>query len=147
MELLRTLGLDSTVAFQFGIFLVVYLFLSNVLFKPYLKAFNKRKEQTVGKTDTAERYVTETQQLENEYETKAREINQQFKVIYDESRTVALKEHDRRVAEARAKAKSLTEKAQAEITSQMQAAQQELKAQVPAIAKTISVQVIGGSNA
>lgn len=144
MELLKTLGIDGSVAFQFGIFLVVYLFLSNVLFKPYLKAFNKRKEQTVGKTDTAERYIAETQDLESEYETKAREINQQFKVIYDESRTLALKEHDRLVAEARSKAKSLTEKAQTEITSQMQAAQKELKSQVPAIAKTISAQVIGG---
>lgn len=147
MELLKTLGLDSTVAFQFGIFLIVYLFLSNLLFKPYLKAFNKRKEQTVGKTDTAERYISETQDLENEYETKAREINQQFKVIYDESRTLALKEHDRLVSEARAKAKSLTEKAQQEITSQMQAAQQELQSQIPVIAKTITGQVIGGPSA
>lgn len=147
MELLKTLGLDSTVAFQFGIFLIVYLFLSNLLFKPYLKAFNKRKEQTIGKTDTAERFITETAELEGEYETKAREINQKFKVIYDESRSQALKEHDRLVAEARSKAKELTEKAQKEISVQMQSARDELKAQVPVIAKTITTQVVGGPSA
>ena len=144
MELFKTLGLDETILFQFGIFLVVYLFLSNILFKPYMKAFDKRSEQTVGKTDTAERFIVEAQELENEYETKAREINKKFKVIYDESRTLALKEHDHLVAEARSSAKEITEKAQKEITIAMQEAQKKLQLEVPAIAKTISNQVIGG---
>ncbi|MCB0407214.1 MAG: ATP synthase F0 subunit B [Bdellovibrionales bacterium] len=145
MELFKTLGLDGSILIQFGIFFVIYIIISQVLFKPYLRAFDKRREQTVGKTDTAERFVAETKELENEYETKAREISRKFKVLYDESRTQALKEHDRLVAEARAKAKELTEKAQQQISEEMAAAQAEIKKQVPEIAKSISQQLLSGS--
>lgn len=145
MELFKTLGLDVTVFIQFGLFVFVYIFLSNILFKPYIKAFNKRKDQTIGKTDTAERYIAEAEDLEKEYETKAREISLKFKVIHDESRSSALKEHDKLVTEARSQAKELTDQAKKEITTQTQQAKSELKAQIPIIAKSISEQMVGGS--
>jgi F0F1-type ATP synthase membrane subunit b/b' len=145
MELIETLGLDSTIALQFGIFIIVYLFLSQVLFKPYMAAFDERQEQTIGKTDTAERFIAEAQNLEQEYATKAQEINRKFKLIYDESRSQAMKEHDRLVNEAREKAKVLTEQSRKKISEQAVAAQADLAKQIPELSKTIAVQVLGGT--
>lgn len=143
MEIFKTLGINETIFMQFGIFMVVYLFLSNVLFKPYLKAFTKRKEQTVGKTDLAERFIEEAKELEVEYSTKARAMNQKTKEIFDASRSEALKAHDEVVAEARDKAKGIIETTRKEIETQVEAARQQLDTEVPAISKSINQQVIG----
>jgi len=143
MEIFDTLGLDQTMAMHFGIFVIVYLFLSNLLFKPYLRAFTKRTEQTVGKTDLAERFIEETKELEVEYSTKARQLNQKTKAIYDESRSEAMKQYDQIVTEARVKAKTVLDKTRGEIESQVQAARKQLKNDIPSISKSINQQVIG----
>ncbi|NQY99165.1 MAG: ATP synthase F0 subunit B [Bdellovibrionales bacterium] len=143
MEIFATLGINQTVFIQFGIFMIVYLVLSNMLFKPYLAAFTKRKEQTVGKTDLAERFIKETEELEAEFATKAREMNKQTKEIFDSSRTEALKKYDDVVLEARGKANKILDAARTEIETQVSAARQQLDSEIPAVTQTINAQIVG----
>jgi F0F1-type ATP synthase membrane subunit b/b' len=94
MDLLTTLGLDGSVVWQFLIFTVVYLFLSQFLYKPYLKAFLKRQERTSGTEDQALKYKEETLKLEEEFEMRAKEINEKIKNIHQASKKEAVVKYE-----------------------------------------------------
>jgi F-type H+-transporting ATPase subunit b len=143
MEIFETLGINQTLFMQFGIFMVVYLVLSNVVFKPYLAAFTKRKEQTVGKTDLAERFIKETEELEVEYSSKAREMNRETKEIFDNSRSQAMKQYDQVVSQARGRANEILASARTEIEAQVSAARTKLDAEIPSVTQAINSQVVG----
>lgn len=143
MEILFALGVDSSIGIQFVIFLMVYVILVGLLFQPYFQAYNVRKERTVGNTEAAERLLLEAQKLESEYEIKAKEINQRFKVIYDQARSQAVAECDQLINQARERARELVATTKNKIHADMTAAQQELRREVPAVARVVSVQLIG----
>ncbi len=143
MEILTALGVNATVGIQFVIFLITYLVIYFVLIKPYFEAFLVREEKTVGQTEDAERLISEAQQLQAEYEKKAREISQSYKVIYDQNRLEATKEYDRLVADARLQAKKISEEAALRIGSEMSQAQSKLSQEIPQISKEIMVKLIG----
>lgn len=143
MELLTSLGINSTTYIHLAIFLVVFVVLKDFVFKPYFRAFVERNDRTVGQTETAEKYSVDTKALEAQYAEKAREINEQFKQIYDKTRQGATKEYDRLVAEARARSKELVEQARTSIQSEIQAARLQLSAEVPVLSELISNQLVG----
>lgn len=143
MEILQSIGLDATVAIQFVVFFVVYLVLSNLVFRPYFQAFVERKKRTVGNQEAAERLVDEAQQLETEFQIKARDINSKFKGLYDEKRTEALREYDRLVNEARSKANQYLTETREKIKVEVESAQKDLLAEVPLVKSAIVSQLLG----
>ena len=143
MEILNALGVNETVLIQFGVFLVAYIFLTQILFGPYFKAFIQRKERTVGKADQAERFIQETKDLQTKFETRAREINSRYKVIYDESRTQALREHDHIVNEARQKAKSIVETQREILVAELSRAKRALADEIPDVSAAIQARLLG----
>jgi F-type H+-transporting ATPase subunit b len=143
MELLIGLGVNQTFWFQFAAFLIAYLILHFVLFVPYFRAYEERIRKTEGQTDLAERYLAESQELQAQYEIKARELNSEIKGIYDQSRVVAQKEQDRVIQQARSEAKSRLESSKATIRDQAGRARVELKAQVAGISQAITEKLLG----
>ncbi len=143
MEILNALGVNQTVFIQFGVFVVAYLFLSNLLFKPYFKAFVQRKERTVGKTDLAEKYALEAKELQAKYESKAREINSQYKVIYDQSRGAATKEAEQIVSEARAQTKTLIENNRATLAKEVARVKSDISSEVKGVSAAIQSRLLG----
>src|SRR4051812_27285178 len=107
MDLLIQLGVNYTLGIQLVMFLVVFAVLKNLLFEPYFKAFNERKERTLGKTELAERFVAEARELEEKYSMRAQEANDRFREVFDKSRSEAMKEYDRLIGDARGKTKTL----------------------------------------
>lgn len=143
MDLLISLGVNQTLAYQFGIFLVVYLALKYVLFAPYFQAYNERNERTVGKTELAERFVAETHELEQTYALKAQEVNERYKSVYDRTRSEAVKEYDRLIGEARTQGKKLIDEARNQAQKEMASARSQLAQEISGISQLINHKLIG----
>ena len=97
MELLKSLGVNSTLWYQLACFIVSYLALSNLILKPYMAALHERENRTVGGEETAIRLIEEASHLHAELEQKARAIHASVKHVYDSSRTEAMAEYDRTI--------------------------------------------------
>lgn len=143
MEILTALGVDSTIGYQFAIFVVVYSCLYFLVFKPYFKAFEERKNRTVGNQEIAEKYLVEATELQSHYETEARALNAEIKSIFDKRRTEALREYENLVGESRNKAQIMLERARQTIQGQVDKARAELAQKTTDVSKTIIGQVLG----
>lgn len=143
MDLLSSLGVNSTLAYQFVQFVVVYFLLKYVLFRPYFAAYNERAARTVGKTELAERYVIEARELEERYAKKAQDVNAAFKAVYDQTRAEAVKEYDRLLNDARTKVKASSDQARTRIESEMSTARAQLGSEVNAVVQLINHKLIG----
>jgi F-type H+-transporting ATPase subunit b len=143
MDLLTSLGVNSTLAIQMGVFLVVYVVLKNVLFDAYFKAYIERNNRTVGQTELAEKYVTQTRELEARFAAKATEVNDRFKILFDKTRGEANKEYDRMITDARMQSKTLVDQARITIQKDMESAGNQLKSEVATVSKLISQKLIG----
>lgn len=143
MDLLISLGVNSTLAIQFVQFVLVYAVLKYVLFKPYFQAHNERSERTVGKAELAERYVAEAREMEDKFAERAQQANEAYRAIYDKSRHEAMREYDHLIAQARLKARDLTDAARVKIRSEMDTARSRLDQDIPDVARLISNKLIG----
>lgn len=143
MEIFRSLGVDSTLWIHLACFLISYVAFSRLILKPYMAALNEREKRTVGSEEHAVRLVEEANQLNAEYEQKARAINAQIKGSYDESRTAAMREYDRLVQSAREESQKLLESARADIGREVQTARKSVANEVPAVAAAMASKLAG----
>lgn len=143
IAMLQGLGVNSTVGPQLVIFLVSYLLLYFLIFKPYFRAYTERVERTMGRTELAERYISESHALQSEYEAKARELSANYKTIFDDSRGKAMREYDKLIGEARQAAKAQLDGAKDKIKGQMSTARKDLEKEVPAVSAAITSRLLG----
>lgn len=143
VSLLRSLGVNSTIWFQLGCFFVAYLAVTELVFKPYLRAYEERQKRTVGGEETAAKTVEEIGVLQNQYESKVRALNAEIKGIYDTSRGEAQKRYDETMSAARKQADAALESTRAQITTQVEAAEHALKSEVPALGNAIASRLAG----
>ncbi len=143
MDILLAIGLDQTILAQFILFLITFIFLNTLVFKPYFAAFEERSSRTVGDQDLAEQVLEETKTLQLEYEQKARKLNLEHKTIYDESKTKALEKYDSIVSTARDKAKEIMEANRTVIKTEVDNARGQLTAELPAVSKSIATKLLG----
>ena len=83
-SLIQALGVDGTFFVQFIIFLLFYPVLSRFLLRPYFQLQNQREKETVGCMKQAEKLKEKQLSLKEQYERKARDINEQFNKLYGE---------------------------------------------------------------
>lgn len=143
MEILKILGVNSTIWIQLGCFLVAYISLSQLIFKPYMAAHKERDSRTTGGEEEAGQILQQAAELQTQYETQARAINNQTKQIYDESRNKALEEYDRAIRAARAEASSSLEKSRSAISQGVSKLKGELAKEVPGVACAIGSKLLG----
>lgn len=144
MGLLKSLGVDLThVPIQLIIFMVVYILIYQLAFKPYFLAYKKRLENTEGNQENSERYLVEAEELKAQYEEQAKKINAEYKSIYDESKNQAVKDYDGMMAESRNQAKKILEESKANVSEQFEKAKLQLQAEAPAVANEIVKKLIG----
>lgn len=143
MELLTSLGVNSSLAVQFAIFVVCYGILKYVLFDPYFAAFSIRSTRTVGQTELAEQYLNDKKDLDKRFALRAQEVNEAFRAVYDVARADALREYERVVGESRARAKNIVDETSATIAKDVAQAQGQLQSDVAEVAKLINNKLIG----
>lgn len=120
--IVSSLGIDSTLFVQLSIYLVAYVLLYYIAFKPYYLASEERRKLTSGSTDAVKRSNELIQQAEEKYQTRARQINDEVSFMFNEQRTHATNEIEKINREAQEKVKSITSQAQQQIALQIEQA-------------------------
>lgn len=143
MGLLSALGINSLAIVQFGIFVLIFVFLTVYVFGPYLKAAEERQNRTKGGEELAEEFQGKTIDLQARYEQQARDINGRIQDVFQKNRAEALVEYDRVVGQARKEAGELVEKNRQAISRAVDAAAAELKSQTPQMALAITNKLLG----
>ncbi len=140
--ILQSLGINSTLFIQLGVFLIVFAFIWALAFGPYFKAFLIREENTTGNQEEASQLIAKTRELEGVYQHKAREMNTDIKAIFDEERLAGQKQHERIMLDAKDKAKAAMDKTKAAILEQYNRAREELIKEAPALGKSIAARLL-----
>ncbi len=143
MALLKSLGIDFTLFFHVGCFAVAYLALSNLIFKPYLKALALREARTIGGEELAATLMNEADAINVEYETKAKAVSASIRAEYEKNRLQALKESESLLAAARTQVTALLEQSRTKISSEITTARSKLAGEVPAITSAIASKMAG----
>ena len=143
MDILLSLGIDHTVGYHFLLFVVVFLFLSQFVFKPYFSAYKERANRTIGGQENAQQLIAETEKLHLEYERKARAMNKEHKKIFDTRRSEALHAHDEVIQKAKVQAQEYLDTARGKINGELKAARQEVSTEVSSISDLIVNKVAG----
>ncbi len=143
MDLFVQLGVNSTLLIQLGLFLLVFAILKYFLFAPYYAAFVERRERTLGRTELAERYISEARDLEVQYGARAQQANDRFREIYDAARVKATQEYDQLVSEARAKGRNAIENSRQVLQRQIAEVKAQLSKEVAGVSQLINRQLIG----
>jgi F0F1-type ATP synthase membrane subunit b/b' len=143
VSLLHSLGVDSTLWLQLGCFFVSYVALTELVFKPYLRASNERENRTVGSEGAALKVLEESKALQQDYEKKARVLNAEIKSIYERQAHETHKERNALLTSARHEADHTLEAARRRIAQDLLEAHDTLLGQVPELSSAIASRLAG----
>ncbi|PIS11395.1 MAG: hypothetical protein COT73_04250 [Bdellovibrio sp. CG10_big_fil_rev_8_21_14_0_10_47_8] len=142
MTILHQLGLNQSFFFQFIIFAIAYLVLSQIVFAPYTKAFTQREEKTKGGEELAGEYKHKADELKAQYENRARQVSGQVKTIFDEYRSEANKECEQIVSQARSESQKIIEAARQKVHIELSEAEKKMKSEIPLVAQEITQRLL-----
>lgn len=142
MDIFGQLGINTTAAFQFILFSIALIFLSKFVFAPYAHALDERQARTKGGEDLALEYQNKSVELQTEYETKLRDLNDEIKTIVDASKSQANKEYEVLVGRARSEAEQHVQGNRSKISTAVAAASADLKSQTTAVAMAITTKLL-----
>ena len=126
LKILLALHANQTAFIQFFIFIVSISFLTIFVYGPFFKAYDKRVEATKGADQVAYETQDEAKKLELVYQSKAREINEKIKTIFDQSRKSGTDKASEIIGAAKNAVNQLTEGARKTIETQKQSAQKDV---------------------
>ena len=137
------IDIDWTAVVQLGLFLILFVVCNALLFQPYLRLRERRRQGIQGAREEATRMTAEADARLVDYETKlaaarTRAGEEQRKVRAD----AAAYERDTTDAARKAAMKALDE-ANAKVQSDTEAARKQLLPQANALAKTMASRILG----
>ena len=141
-EVLEQLGLDNTFFIEFAIFFVLFLLLSNLYFKPFLKLFQARHKKTVEDRETAEKLVLEAQAKLNEYKKILQDERMATRAEYEKALNAVKKHETEQMTQARDEARKITQQTLESIEKQRENLKKQLSADVETLAQSISERLL-----
>lgn len=138
MKILLQLGANNTAYIQVAIFIVAITFLTTVVYGPYFKAADKRFQKTKGADAVAKDAAAEAKNLQLVYQTKAREVNNKIREIYDAEKNKALKQASEIISQAKTTAEDNAKTARKNIDDQMKTADSDIAKISADIAQTLT---------
>ncbi len=135
--LIDSLKLNDTIFIQFIVFMVGYMFLYYVLFKPYNNAAQKRYERTTGSEESADKFDEEIELLNRKYGQKVKEMNESISAIFLEADEKTKKEASEILITAQQKYKSEKEQKEESLNKEFKAEE----AKVPELSKDLKAQL------
>lgn len=78
VEILGKLGIDGTIYYQFGIFIVLAIALKKTLFSPLQSVIESRESQTTGLQGAADKIIHEANQIKEDVEKNLSEKRQEL---------------------------------------------------------------------
>jgi F0F1-type ATP synthase membrane subunit b/b' len=142
VDILKSLGLNETVVPQFFIFIATFIFLNYFVFNKYLAAYQERRRRTVDSKDVDNEIQTAINSREAEYSREAKEINEQIKAIYDQSKKESQEIVNKTISEAQAQHQEKIADGKKSIDAAVSAARAQLKNSVPEIGQMIKQRLL-----
>jgi F-type H+-transporting ATPase subunit b len=143
LKILLQLGANQTAFIQFIVFIVAISFLTVVIYGPFFKAYDQRLQQTKGADQVAYETQDEAKKLDLIYKSKAREINEKIKNIFEESRKIGTEKANETLTAAKSEVQAQTEKARTLVEAQKSSAQKDVASISAEVANEISKKLSG----
>ena len=143
LEILSQLGLDQTVWIQLCLFVFSYIFLSQFLFRPYLRNLKFRKKNTGGALDEATQLTALTEKIASDYQGKLKKQNELADEEYSKLKSEGSQEEEKLLIAARIRANQMLDEAKKKISSEMTKTKEELRNQIPQLSSLIASRLLG----
>jgi len=137
MEVLQSLGVNSTIFFQFVIFTLTFIAMMEIAFKPFAQSHEAREKNTKGSLDNVSKLQTEAAGLMKKYEDEARSATTEIRSIFDKQRDLARQEAEGFVTVARADAGQMLSMTRQKVETQIREATVKAKEEIPTIAQAL----------
>ena len=137
LEILRSLGINSTVLYQFVIFFFAYISMQFIVFNPYLKAYSERVRRTVGGQEEAQDLLDQADQQESRFKDLAKDLNGKIKAIFSEKNALAKTEVEKIVNQAKETAESQLKESRQALNKAVEEARKDMENHIPEISKNI----------
>ena len=135
--------LDSSIAYQVILFLVLWLILKKVLFQPYLKVLAERERQTTGAQHDSGDLEHEAARLKTEYEEKIAQAQAVGYAARDAIVQDGRQEREKILSRARDDAASALERVRHEVASALEQERRLAAAEVSNVAGAMLAKVLG----
>jgi F-type H+-transporting ATPase subunit b len=137
------IALDISVLYQIVIFLVVWLILSKVLFRPYLNLLDERERRTTGARHDSGDLEHQGARLKAEYEERIAQARATGVAAKDAIVQEGRQERERLLQQAREEAARTLESARREVQSQLERERALLAAEVAEVARAMVSKILG----
>lgn len=142
LSIISSLGIDSSLFIQLGIYLVTFVILYITAFKPYFEASEERRKQTSGSLELAEKAEEMIKKSEEKYQIRARQINDEISLVFKEQRSIGFKEADKIIEETSKKSKEIMNEAQQNLSHELEKAQTQIESMSSDISAVIVHQLL-----
>ena len=122
--------------------LVMFTFLSYLLFEPVRNLLEKRRQRVLDEQETAKRERTDATAYKEEYEKKLKEVDKEAQEILSAARKKAMQNEAKIIAEAKEEAARIIERGNAEIELEKKRALDEMKQEMITIASMMAGKVV-----
>ena len=137
------ISLDYSVIYQIVLFLVVWIVLSKVLFRPYLILLDERERKTTGAQADLGELEHEATRLRAQYEEKIAQAQAAGYAAKEAILQEARQQREAVLNQARQEAMSILEGVRRELASQMQKERQLAATEIRTIAQEMASKILG----
>lgn len=145
----RLIGFDPQLLFDAAVtgvnVLILFAFLSYMLFNPVREFLNKRKERIAGELADAAQDKESARLMKEEYEAKLKDISKEAEQILETARKKAKLRESEIIEEARLEAARIMERANREIELERQKAVDSMKQEVVSIASLMAGKAVAAA--
>lgn len=142
--ILDQLGLDYTFFVQLGLFAMLFLVLSAVYFKPFLRLFEERQKRTIHDRAVAEKLMEQAQAKFEEFRVRMAQERAAARKDYEGQLKEAQLEEEAMLAKAWAEARKITQESAENATNQRELIKYQLAQDIELLSETISERLIAG---
>ena len=125
--------------------LVMFTFLSYLLFEPVRNLLEKRRQRVLDEQETAKKERTDATAYKEEYEKKLKEVDKEAQEILSAARKKAMQNEAKIIAEAKEEAARIIERGNAEIELEKKRALDEMNQEMITIASMMAGKVVSSS--
>jgi F-type H+-transporting ATPase subunit b len=139
------ISLDYTVVYQIVLFLILWLVLTRLLFRPYLALLEERERRTTGTQHESAELAHEGDRLKAQYEERITQAQTAGTATKESILQQARQEREQLISRAREEATRTLEQARQEIRGQLEKEKQLGAAEVNVIAREMVQKILGRS--
>jgi F-type H+-transporting ATPase subunit b len=139
------ISLDQSVIYQIVIFVVLWLILSRVLFRPYLKLLEEREHKTAGALHESSDLEGEGERLKLQYDEKIAQAQSAGNASKEAILQQARQQRERILTEARQEASRMLEAAREQVHRQLVQERQLAAAESAVLARDLASKILGRS--